>query len=117
VRGVGLRPDDVVARYGGEEFTLILPNCSTSGAVAVAERVRAAVAALRLPTDVPERPHVSVSIGVATLTDATRQSPADLVRWADEALYEAKRKGRNCVQTRSPVAEPPPVPETSEAQA
>ena len=115
VRGVGLRPDDVVARYGGEEFAMILPNCPMGGAMAVAERVRASVATLKLPTDVPDRPHVSISIGVATLTDAARQSPADLVRWADEALYEAKRKGRNCVQGRPPAADQPPVAEAAEA--
>jgi diguanylate cyclase (GGDEF)-like protein len=103
-RGAGLRPDDVVARYGGEEFALILPNCSLEGARAVADRVRAAVAALKLPTDVRERPHVSVSIGVATLTDASSQSPADLVSWADEALYSAKHGGRDRVHCRQPAA-------------
>ena len=93
----------VVARYGGEEFALILPNCSLDGAKVVANRVRTAVKALKLPTDVPERPHVSVSIGVATLTDASKQAPADLVRWADEALYAAKHGGRDRVHCQPPV--------------
>lgn len=118
-RHAGLRPDDVVARYGGEEFAVVLPNCSLAGACAVAERVREAVAALRLPTGAADRSNVSISIGVATLTNAMIESTEDLVRWADQALYEAKHAGRNCVRSHASAgtieaaANPAPLPAPS----
>jgi diguanylate cyclase (GGDEF)-like protein len=101
VRAAGLRPGDVVARYGGEEFAVLLPHCSRSGAEAVAERVRAAVAALKIPSGRPQRPYVSVSIGVSAMHDAAAALPADWVRWADEALYEAKHAGRDQVRVKA----------------
>lgn len=83
------RANDLVARYGGEEFAVLLPNTSATGAVAVAERVRQAVAALPWPNRA-----VTISVGVATLSSAARTA-TDLVRLADAALYAAKRSGRN----------------------
>ena len=82
------RGTDVAARYGGEEFAVILPGCSTAEAGAVADRFRAAIAANAGP--VP----VTVSAGVATYPrDA--EDETSLIAAADQALYRAKRTGRD----------------------
>jgi diguanylate cyclase (GGDEF)-like protein len=92
-----LRPNDLIGRLGGEEFVVVLGATQAPEAMQVAERLRAAVAAL--PLLVGGR-HValSVSIGVAT---QEAQEPDDfgaLLRCADGAMYAAKRAGRNCVR-------------------
>ncbi len=100
------RPGDVVSRYGGEEFVVILSSTDKEGALAVAERLRAAVDALRLPH--PESPcgHVTVSVGAVTRRPARdvaggeeeeADTVAGLLRMADRALYRAKDRGRNRV--------------------
>ena len=86
------RDTDLVCRTGGEEFVLLLPGLSSAAAVAVAERLRKAVARERIDP----AGHVTVSAGVAVLPeDATDIGTA--LRLADEMLYEAKRAGRNRV--------------------
>ena len=85
------RSETLVARYGGEEFALILPNCPGEAALGVAERVRRAIE--RGPWDL--RP-ITVSLGTATMIDHT-QDRADLIAWADAAMYRAKAGGRNQV--------------------
>lgn len=93
-----VRAFDVPARYGGEEMAVILPETSASDAAVLAERVRRAVEETRftLP-DAPGTPvRLSVSLGVATLPDHAFGDGA-LVERADEALYRAKRAGRNRV--------------------
>jgi diguanylate cyclase (GGDEF)-like protein/PAS domain S-box-containing protein len=85
------RTCDFVARYGGEEFVIILPSTAQSGASMAAERFRQAV--LSMPWT---QRQVSISVGVATLTH-TMSTAKDLVSAADQALYSAKQKGRNCV--------------------
>lgn len=96
-----VRPGDIVARYGGEEFAVLLPDTGLTSAVAVAERVRAAVAARPVSAATPLA--VSVSVGVGGCP-GHGEKPGDLVRAADEALYEAKRTGRNRVcQTPLPA--------------
>jgi diguanylate cyclase (GGDEF)-like protein len=94
------RAGDLVARYGGEEFALVLPQTNRAGAVQVAERVRAAVAAAALPHPAsPVCDRVTVSIGVASMTPPP-QSPSDarsLIQQADRHLYLAKKLGRNQV--------------------
>ena len=89
-----MRDEDVPARYGGEEFAVLLRNPSPAVALEVGERIRAAVAALDLSALGP--PHVTVSVGVATARSAD-QPIAALVDQADEALYRAKRAGRDRV--------------------
>ncbi len=92
-----LKESDVLARYGGEEFTVVLPQTDTQGAAAVAERLRIAVAGLSLRQLAPAAPdHITVSIGVATYPTHARTAP-DLIRAADEMLYQAKATGRNRV--------------------
>jgi len=92
------RPGDLVARYGGEEFVVILSNTDSSGASVVAERIRVKVEERGIPhsqSSVSEC--VTVSAGVATVVP-DRDSLADmLISAADQALYEAKQKGRNRV--------------------
>jgi len=98
LRGV-LRPGDVVGRYGGEEFCVLLPQTDASTAALVAERVRELVA--HEPIDVPDGAlRYTVSIGVTEIT-LELVDLARLIGFADEALYEAKARGRNCVVTRA----------------
>lgn len=92
------RRHDVVARMGGEEFSLLLPETDLETATSVAERLRAAVAAAPLPV------RVTVSIGVSVLPDLAA-SADQLIDSADQALYAAKRAGRD----RVVVAAPPGV--------
>lgn len=89
-----LRPYDALGRYGGEEFLAVLPGCGAGDALSLAERLRARVAATTI--DVTGRPlRATVSIGV-TVWDGLSDSHA-LLRSADEALYRAKRDGRDRV--------------------
>jgi len=89
---------DVVARYGGEEFVAILPNRPIESARSIAERLRMAVGELTLPPGNTElHPHITISVGVASLTPAAGSNQTKLLRDADEALYKAKDHGRDRV--------------------
>ena len=94
-----LRDTDLLCRYGGEEFAAILPRADLEAAVAVAERMRRAVEAARLPHTLTGGT-VTVSVGVASSLPSTKDRRNELLAGADAALYEAKRAGRNCVRTR-----------------
>ena len=89
------RPDDLVARYGGEEFVVLIEDTDAAGALVVAERLRGAVAALRIENIATPLGIVTVSVGAATVLRGERANPEDLVATADQALYIAKRAGRN----------------------
>ena len=88
---------DLAARYGGEEFALILPDTDEAGARNAAQRVLAAIEAMDLAHAGSSYGRVTVSIGIACVENAigAQTSLPDLVRDADEALYRAKRLGRN----------------------
>lgn len=96
-----LRASDVLGRLGGEEFALLLPDTDLAGALQVAERVRAAVAAIEVPaldertSAPPTSIRVTISLGVAELG---RESLEDLLKRADRALYAAKDQGRDRIQ-------------------
>ena len=93
------RAGEVVARYGGEEFAAILPSVDLPGALQVAESMRQAVFRLQIVNEGSlVHPYVTVSIGVATQQPSAGLTPAGLVAAADEALYRAKRKGRDRVE-------------------
>ncbi len=90
------RPGDLAARYGGEEFVVLLPYTDAKGAENIAKQLldtvkKLAVAHAQSPIDA----HVTISLGVATLTPDSSVAPSDLVQIADTALYQAKEQGRN----------------------
>jgi diguanylate cyclase (GGDEF)-like protein len=90
------RVEDVVARYGGEEFAMILPETASEGAEVFASRVRRVFESKRLEEGgLPRDTKITVSIGVAGWT--AESTPESLLRAADQALYRAKREGRNRV--------------------
>jgi diguanylate cyclase (GGDEF)-like protein/PAS domain S-box-containing protein len=88
------------ARYGGEEFAIVLPGISEADAITVAEAVRLRVRALEIPNTASTRGYLSISIGVASRTKQTSNEVV-LLGEADLALYEAKRRGRDCVVAHS----------------
>lgn len=89
------RKMDMACRYGGEEFVVILPKCEAEGALIFAERVRVSVEKARFQIESGEVLGVTVSVGVATFEDGDTQQK--LFERADQALYRAKRGGRNQV--------------------
>ncbi|SEK70785.1 diguanylate cyclase (GGDEF) domain-containing protein [Stigmatella aurantiaca] len=92
---VNIRREDVFARYGGEEFGILLPEVDAKGTRLFAEKVRQKVEQTHFTFD--KHPiSVTISLGCALLLPEHRE-PGDLVRAADEKLYEAKNKGRNRV--------------------
>ena len=102
LRSAVQRPADLAARYGGEEFALVLPNTSAPGAVGVAERVRATLAAHAIPHRWADGGRLTVSMGVVTVHPDAATVPSDLVAVADRRLYQAKHAGRDRI-----VAAPP----------
>lgn len=94
----GMRDQDVAGRLGGEEFAVLLPDTDSAGAVMLAERLRAAVESHRIKGVADHPLQITASLGVASLT-AGRGSVDELLARADEALYRAKKAGRNCVCT------------------
>jgi diguanylate cyclase (GGDEF)-like protein len=90
-----VREIDLPARYGGEEFAVLLPQTDLEGAHQLAERLRRALAARPMSTHPGGLVAVTASFGVAAFPDAP--TPAALFASADEALYRAKRAGKNCV--------------------
>lgn len=104
LRGVMHRSMDLSARYGGEEFVCVLPETDSEGALAVAERIRRAVEELAIPharSLVADQ--VTLSLGVATMIPLSGELPQELVKRADNALYQAKQAGRNRVVLHVPT--------------
>lgn len=107
--GKGMRSIDCFGRYGGEEFLMVLPQTPLEGARIKAERVRKAIEALRFPA-VGEDFCVTISVGVAEHLD--EEIADDTISRADEALYCAKRGGRNRVVVADGDELPEPSPST-----
>ena len=91
------RGGDTAARFGGEEFAMLLPDTDLDGALAVAQVIRAAIAALKFPHGASPFRILTVSAGVHALIPQRGQLPRALVEAADRGLYQAKAEGRNGV--------------------
>jgi len=91
-----VRQVDTLARYGGDEFTILLVDTGLRGGVAVAERIRRTVAETLFEGSGGAPIRLTISIGVATFPDHSRDREG-LLDVADKAMYRAKSKGRNCV--------------------
>jgi diguanylate cyclase (GGDEF)-like protein len=94
-----LRSADVAARYGGEEFSILLPQTGLAEARAIGERIRRRIERTQFPHG-QSQPHgaVTVSIGVSSF-GAELDTPAEIIRAADRALYAAKAHGKNCIES------------------
>jgi diguanylate cyclase (GGDEF)-like protein len=92
------RPADLLARYGGEEFVLILPSTPGSGARDVAARLCKRLSQLGVRHDDSPTHNLTISVGVASIVPSDDIMPDALISAADQALYTAKRKGRNRVE-------------------
>jgi|GEM_PF-2904105 len=89
------RSGDLVARYGGEEFVFVLPATDGDMALRMAQKICRVFEKLGLPHKLSDFDFVSVSIGVAAIIPTNNMKPQDLIQMADEALYLAKKQGRN----------------------
>ncbi|MDX1598332.1 MAG: sensor domain-containing diguanylate cyclase [Marinobacter sp.] len=93
------RPGDSCARYGGEEFALIWSNTSEEQATELANRLRQAVADLRIPNEAsPTSPWLTVSIGISTVIPSVEMDEDRFITQADRSLYQAKKNGRNRIE-------------------
>ncbi|OEU77916.1 MAG: diguanylate cyclase response regulator [Desulfobacterales bacterium C00003060] len=92
------RPYDFIGRYGGEEFVMCLPGTDVLQARSIAERLRREVEDMSIqPADVSQSIQITASIGVASFRLASKETVDSITMRADEAMYKAKREGRNRV--------------------
>jgi diguanylate cyclase (GGDEF) domain len=97
-----LRPIDFIARFGGEEFVLLMPDTPLSAGLHLIEKLRAAIQAC--PFHFKGEPvTITTSIGVSAFRPGDRSD--HVLKRADEALYRAKRRGRNCVEPQAATIE------------
>jgi diguanylate cyclase (GGDEF)-like protein len=91
------RSIDFVARWGGEEFAVLLPNTDLFGALAVAEHIRKSVENAIIPSENENSAKITISIGVNSHTPKSSSSINDFINGVDQALYDAKKSGKNKV--------------------
>ncbi|HEX9446245.1 MAG TPA: diguanylate cyclase [Candidatus Binatia bacterium] len=92
------RKSDICARYGGEEFILMLPEIALEGGLQAAEKLRQEIASLKFDPDSGPSFSLTVSIGVASMSARRYETSQAVVQDADQALYRAKRSGKNRVE-------------------
>jgi diguanylate cyclase (GGDEF)-like protein/putative nucleotidyltransferase with HDIG domain len=88
------RASDILARYGGDEFVVLMPETKARDAFKAMERIRTRIHELKIAEDMP----MTISCGVAELSEEAADSVSEVIRRADLALYEAKSSGRDCVR-------------------
>jgi two-component system cell cycle response regulator len=93
-----IRVFDSIARYGGEEFVVVMPGTGELDALSAAERLRGAVEELRFVPETGLAHSLTVSVGIACVPPGEHSTPERLIQAADQALYAAKRTGRNRVE-------------------
>ena len=98
LKKIGQRGGDLAARYGGEEFVMVMADTNLEQASIVAERVRKSISDLNLPHPA-NQPYnrITVSIGLASVTPDNDHTMEQLLERADQAMYHAKKRGKNCV--------------------
>ena len=92
------RVSDFCARYGGEEFIIILPNTDTQGAIKISKNIRKNLEDANIEHKSSSFKKVTLSCGIVTITNYENISIEQIIKRADEALYLAKRKGRNRIE-------------------
>lgn len=97
IRSCCERATDVVGRFGGEEFVLILPDTDIQGACAIAENIRGEMAQRKISYEAEDPALLSLTFGVVSVCGGQIVSNEQLIKQADDALYQGKRQGRNCV--------------------
>ncbi|MDD2487016.1 MAG: GGDEF domain-containing protein [Candidatus Gracilibacteria bacterium] len=99
-----LRESDILARYGGEEFTIILPETGEKGAIEVANKILESTRTMKVRDKIKnEDIKITVSIGIKSRIPGGEMSGKNMIKKADDAVYEAKEKGRNrfCIYKNS----------------
>jgi two-component system, cell cycle response regulator len=99
---LSVRAYDTVGRYGGEEFLIIVPAADAPSVLALAERIRKTFESKPIETQQGDV-SITASFGVAASSSAKQTPPDALLRLADEALYRAKARGRNCSELAIPL--------------
>jgi diguanylate cyclase (GGDEF)-like protein len=100
LKEVVFRPEDLVGRFGGEEFICVLPNTKLDGAITVVERIQEVLAERNIIHEFNDNyGHVTLSAGVAVCKPSNQITYSQVLRIADEQLYNAKDAGRNCYRT------------------
>jgi diguanylate cyclase (GGDEF)-like protein len=101
------RNTDIPARYGGEEFAIIIDNIDKGYSIDIGERLRQAIESLEIKIPgMDQKLHITASIGMS-IYPHNAKTPTDLIRAADQCLYEAKKLGRNmCVISQKMASEP-----------
>ncbi len=111
----GIRENDWLARYGGEEFIVLLPKTPAEGAFKAAERLREKVATTPVRTEDEKIIEVTASFGIVSFDPSVDKGTSiqEMIKVADECLYQAKDEGRNTVRAKQ---KSPPIPKVSGSQ-